>query len=231
MVKQMARLFPNMRIVFQQENPKRAGSKVHARYEIYKRARTVLQATDLGATSGELAWDKKAGYLRVVSENGDSEPGDEGPAAAPPALQRHQKQAAKAPIEAAAAGSAKCEKSPKRPVGRPPRELVVSEDGTISPSPPRPLGARGSTSSSAAKPKRPVGRPRKNFPDSDPDLVGMTLPRRIFPSRGAPHQRNIPLVDAIRSRRRSSLPPKGFARRSRGALVKCILEHMTVRPR
>ena len=50
-------------IVFQQENPKRAGTLCWARYEAYKAAKTRNEARQLGASSRDLNNDQEKGYL------------------------------------------------------------------------------------------------------------------------------------------------------------------------
>ena len=52
----------NERVVFQQCNPKRAGSNSHARYELYKRAATVGEFRDLGGSAADLKHDTKHGF-------------------------------------------------------------------------------------------------------------------------------------------------------------------------
>jgi len=50
-------------VVFLDENPKRAGTGAHARYEKYKSAKTPREALSLGAVAGDIANDFKKGYL------------------------------------------------------------------------------------------------------------------------------------------------------------------------
>ena len=50
------------RVVFQQRNPKRAGSSSHARYELYRRATTVGEFRDLGGSAADLKHDTKHGF-------------------------------------------------------------------------------------------------------------------------------------------------------------------------
>jgi hypothetical protein len=50
-------------IRFQQQNPKKAGSKSYERYELYKHTRHITDALDAGATRADLKWDTERGYL------------------------------------------------------------------------------------------------------------------------------------------------------------------------
>mmetsp|Transcript_70111 Transcript_70111/g.198737 ORF Transcript_70111/g.198737 Transcript_70111/m.198737 type:complete len:285 (+) Transcript_70111:2-856(+) len=54
-------------IEFNQCNPKKAGSLAYDRYEKYKLAHTFNEALQLGACKGDLAYDKKKGFLKVVT--------------------------------------------------------------------------------------------------------------------------------------------------------------------
>ena len=49
-------------------NPKRKGSKAHARYESYAAATSVQEALDLGAVRADLKYDAEHGYLMLVEE-------------------------------------------------------------------------------------------------------------------------------------------------------------------
>ena len=60
-----ARLGDDTRIDVQQDNPKRAGSKSHTRYEAYKAATTVGQMLAMGGTRGDIANDVDHGYIAV----------------------------------------------------------------------------------------------------------------------------------------------------------------------
>jgi len=51
-------------VVWDQTNPKRAGSCAFDRYERYKRAKTVGEALSLGAAPGDISFDFKKGYLK-----------------------------------------------------------------------------------------------------------------------------------------------------------------------
>ena len=44
-------------------NPKRSGSKAHARYEEYQAAATIQEALDLGATKADLKYDAEHQFL------------------------------------------------------------------------------------------------------------------------------------------------------------------------
>lgn len=47
------------------ENPKREGSASHARFELYRKAKTVQAFIDAGGTSGDIRYDEKAGHITV----------------------------------------------------------------------------------------------------------------------------------------------------------------------
>ena len=47
-------------------NPKRAGSKSHARFEFYNASATVGDFIGLGGTYGDLAWDSARGYITIA---------------------------------------------------------------------------------------------------------------------------------------------------------------------
>lgn len=66
----------DMRLCFLQDNPKRAGTKCHARYERYKHATTVGQALSCGMLAPDLDNDFKHGFVAVVGGDGGS--GDSG---------------------------------------------------------------------------------------------------------------------------------------------------------
>lgn len=55
-------------ISIRQENPKKAGSKVHVRYELYKVAKTVEEALRLGASMADIVYDHKLGYVTLLGE-------------------------------------------------------------------------------------------------------------------------------------------------------------------
>ena len=52
-------------ISFLYVNPKRAGCSAHALYEVYKKAKTVEEALDLGCRNGDLCNERKKGFLFV----------------------------------------------------------------------------------------------------------------------------------------------------------------------
>ena len=54
---------PAARIRVQQENPKRPGSKSHARFELYKSAKTKGEYLALGGTSGDFTYDVDQGFV------------------------------------------------------------------------------------------------------------------------------------------------------------------------
>lgn len=62
------KLVGDVATIFQQDNPKKAGTKAHSRYEQYKHAKTVDEATRLGATKPDLTNDHKFGYLVLPGE-------------------------------------------------------------------------------------------------------------------------------------------------------------------
>lgn len=66
----MSKLLGDTFLVFNDKNPKRIGTKVHARYELYKKASTAHEAMNLGASRAEIANDIKQGHCKVQSENG-----------------------------------------------------------------------------------------------------------------------------------------------------------------
>ena len=54
-------------IVVQQPNPKRAGSKSHARYEAYRAADSVREYLQLGGRRADLQYDVDHGYVAYTS--------------------------------------------------------------------------------------------------------------------------------------------------------------------
>jgi len=60
---------PNGEITFVQENPKRAGTKAHERYEKYKMAKTVEEAVRSGALRADVTNDMKMGFCKAVGSN------------------------------------------------------------------------------------------------------------------------------------------------------------------
>ena len=62
----------SLKIAFQQDNPKTAGTKAYASYEQYKTAVTVAAAKHAGATNTDLKNDWNKGFLKIdSSENAD----------------------------------------------------------------------------------------------------------------------------------------------------------------
>ena len=57
-------------IHFQQDNPKRSGTKAHERYAKYSIAVTVQAARELGATTADLRADSENGFLVLVDPPG-----------------------------------------------------------------------------------------------------------------------------------------------------------------
>jgi len=54
------------RIAWQRNNPKRAGSQAHERYEQYKKAKTVAEAFGLGALKVDISHDFENGFMQRV---------------------------------------------------------------------------------------------------------------------------------------------------------------------
>jgi len=46
-------------------NPKREGSKAHARFDKYMAAKTVAEYMDLGGTKGDLKYDEEKEFITV----------------------------------------------------------------------------------------------------------------------------------------------------------------------
>lgn len=59
---------PSTPITFQQENPKKVGGESRKRYDLYRSAKTIGEATQLGAWSGDLKNDLAKGYLKMTGE-------------------------------------------------------------------------------------------------------------------------------------------------------------------
>lgn len=53
-------------ILVADKNPKRVGSKSHARFEFYSASATVGDFIGLGGTYGDLAWDSARGYITIA---------------------------------------------------------------------------------------------------------------------------------------------------------------------
>jgi hypothetical protein len=51
--------------VLVKENPRRAGSKSHKRWDAYKGARTVGKALENGALAADIQWDVAHGYIKL----------------------------------------------------------------------------------------------------------------------------------------------------------------------
>ena len=58
-----------IKIYFQQENPKKTGTAAYRRYEKYKKAKTIKQAKELGALSVDFKWDRAGGYMTIHGDN------------------------------------------------------------------------------------------------------------------------------------------------------------------
>lgn len=118
-------LAPECAIVFAQANPKRAGSKAHARYEQYKVATTVKEALEKGALKGDVTHDFKAGYLQKL--------GADAPQSAPSggSQQVKKRPAAVKKRPAAALKSSRPDKVQKL-VAPPPEHLKVTVHHAIS---------------------------------------------------------------------------------------------------
>ena len=54
-------------VVIRQNNPKRPGTASYLRYEMYKSASTKTEFHMLGGISADLLWDRKKGYITVVT--------------------------------------------------------------------------------------------------------------------------------------------------------------------
>lgn len=61
-------LNPACRVEFVQANPKKRGSAAYLRYDRYKRARTIGEATRVGASSADLKNDLDKGYMQVLQQ-------------------------------------------------------------------------------------------------------------------------------------------------------------------
>lgn len=103
------KLTDDTRISFKPENPKKAGSKAHERYQQYKTASTVAEAIRLKATRADLTNDVKQGFCTIL--DADSQPRADADVVAAPA-------AGSIAAAAVAAGSSE---------GRPDEDAKVSE--------------------------------------------------------------------------------------------------------
>ena len=62
---------PQTRIAYQDENPKKKKSKSHARYETYKKAKTLEEFYSLGGKKADYHYDLKRGYLKLLNDDGE----------------------------------------------------------------------------------------------------------------------------------------------------------------
>lgn len=58
-----------IKIYFQQQNPKKKDTAAYRRYEKYKKANTIKEAKELGALSVDFKWDKAGGYMTIHGDN------------------------------------------------------------------------------------------------------------------------------------------------------------------
>ena len=63
---------------FQMDNPKQNPSKAFTNYDSYKRATTVGQARELGATTADLKNDYRSGFLTLIGEVSRTPPSKKG---------------------------------------------------------------------------------------------------------------------------------------------------------
>lgn len=59
----------DIKIYYQQENPKKNCTAAYKRYEKYKKSSTIKQAKELGALSVDFKWDKAGGYMTIHGDN------------------------------------------------------------------------------------------------------------------------------------------------------------------
>ena len=64
---------PETKIVYQDENPKKKNSKSAARYDTYKKAKTLEEFYSLGGTKADLRNDLRKGYLKFESDDDEKE--------------------------------------------------------------------------------------------------------------------------------------------------------------
>lgn len=57
----------NSKIEYVGKNPKRKGSKAHARFEKYMKAKTVSEFLKLGGLAADLRYDGDKGFLKILS--------------------------------------------------------------------------------------------------------------------------------------------------------------------
>ncbi|CAK0853099.1 unnamed protein product, partial [Prorocentrum cordatum] len=98
-------------VQYVQENPKKSGGKSYERYERYKVARTIGQAFDLDAVRGDIFYDHKHGFLKLLPKEAGSAPDGAARAAAAAASGASARAAASgggtgAAADAAATGAA-----------------------------------------------------------------------------------------------------------------------------
>ena len=65
-------------ILFQQTNPKRAGSKSYDRYEQYKSATSYAEFLELGGSRADFLSDRQRGFIEVEGAGGGGCEGGEG---------------------------------------------------------------------------------------------------------------------------------------------------------
>ena len=62
-----ADLSGDTRIEYNQDNPKRAGSQSRARYERYKKAKTLDQFYTLGGTKADFKFDLQRAFVKIIA--------------------------------------------------------------------------------------------------------------------------------------------------------------------
>ena len=63
----MANIMEYRIVLIQTENPKKPGSKARERYNGYKTGQTRDQALKAGLTGGDIRWDTKHGFIKLLS--------------------------------------------------------------------------------------------------------------------------------------------------------------------
>lgn len=53
-------------VLLVKDNPKREGSSAHARYELYRKAKTVADFIEAGGTAGDVRYDAKMGFIELA---------------------------------------------------------------------------------------------------------------------------------------------------------------------
>lgn len=66
----MDKLTDDTKVSWEQECPKKSGSKAAKRYNKYKKAKTVGEALKLGATRCDFSWDSGRGFLKMFDKKG-----------------------------------------------------------------------------------------------------------------------------------------------------------------